>query len=71
MSTGNSFRCVLAVLFINAGVVVAQSLGSWVGNRRVSGSNTDQKSEQGLLAGVVPVYLLGTTKVPLSKALNP
>merc|ERR1712035_153561 len=55
------------------GVAVAQSIGTWVGNRRVACSSPrpDQNMERGLVAGEVPVHLLGTAKVPLSKAPNP
>merc|ERR1712035_250781 len=55
------------------GAAVAQSIGTWLGNRRVAGSSPrpDQNMERGLVAGEVSVHLLGTAEVPLSKAPNP
>lgn len=46
-------------------MAVAQSVGSWVGNRRVTGSKSPYgpKYGGGLVVGEVPVHLLGTAKV--------
>ena len=56
------------------GAAVAQSIETWLGNRRVAGSSfsRDQRMECGLVAGEIPVHLPGAAaELPLSKALKP
>ena len=62
--------CVCVTVFRGA---VAQSIGTWLGNRRVAGSSPPHgpSTECELVAGEMLVCLLGTAEVPLSKASKP